>query len=46
MFATKDEAKAEIFEYIEVFHDRVRLHSSLGFVSPAEYERAHNQNLR
>lgn len=28
-----------IFEYIEVFYNPERLHSSLGYVSPAEYER-------
>jgi len=46
MFATKVEAKAEIFEYVEVFYNRVRLHSSLGYVSPAEYERTYNQKHR
>ncbi|WP_417784448.1 IS3 family transposase [Terasakiella pusilla] len=34
-----DEAKSAIFEYIEVFYNRVRRHSALGYVSPAEYER-------
>jgi transposase InsO family protein len=46
MFATRDQARAELFEYLEVFYNRVRLHSSLGFLSPAEYERAHNQTHR
>ena len=46
MFDSKDEARAEIFEYLEVFYNRVRLHSSLGFVSPAEYERAYHQKHR
>ena len=36
MFATRDQARAEIFEYLEVFYNRVRLHSSLGFLSPDE----------
>jgi putative transposase len=27
-----------IFEYLEVFYNRQRLHSSLGYVSPATYE--------
>ena len=44
MFATRDQARAEIFEYLEVFYNRVRLHSSLGFLSPEAFERAHNQN--
>lgn len=42
-YATRDEAKASIFEYIEAFYNRVRRHSSLGYVSPAEYERTHNR---
>ena len=40
VYATREEARASIFEYIEVFFNRVRRHSSLGNVSPAEYERA------
>ena len=39
-FATRAEARAELFEYIEVFYNRLRRHSSLGYLSPAEYERA------
>ena len=38
-FRTREEARRGIFEYIEVFYNRERLHSSLGYVSPAEYER-------
>ena len=34
-----DEARSGIFEYIEVFYNRLRRHSALGYVSPAEYER-------
>ncbi len=37
-FETREEARAAIFEYIEVFYNNQRLHSSLGYVSPAEYE--------
>ena len=40
-FATREQARAEIFEYLEVFYNRVRLHSSLGFLSPADYERTY-----
>ena len=39
-FATREQAKASLFEYIEVFFNRVRRHSSLGYKSPAEYEMA------
>ena len=39
-YATREEARASIFEYIEVFYNRVRRHSALGYMSPAEYERA------
>jgi putative transposase len=41
-YTTRDEARASIFEYVEAFYNRVRRHSSLGYVSPAEFERAHN----
>lgn len=34
----REEARASIFEYIEVFYNRKRRHSTLGYVSPAEYE--------
>ncbi len=43
VFGTRDQARAAIFEYVEVFYNRVRRHSSLGFLSPVEYERTHNQ---
>jgi len=46
MFVTRDQARAVLFEYLEVFYNRVRRHSSLGFLSPAEFERTHNQNHR
>ena len=37
-FATRAEARVAIVEYIEVFYNNQRRHSSLGYVSPAEYE--------
>jgi len=41
-YATRAEAKGSVFEYIETFYNRVRRHSSLGYVAPAEYERTYN----
>ncbi|MWJ28122.1 IS3 family transposase, partial [Halomonas sp. ZH2S] len=37
-FRTRGEAKQTIFEYIEVFYNRMRLHSSNDYMSPADYE--------
>lgn len=37
-FATRAQARTVIFEYIEVFYNRQRLHSSLGYRSPDEFE--------
>tara|TARA_R110002095_G_scaffold49327_2_gene43571 strand:- start:713 stop:883 length:171 start_codon:yes stop_codon:yes gene_type:complete len=39
-FKTREEAKQAIFEYIEVFYNRVRLHSSNDYMSPVDYESA------
>ena len=36
---TREETRSKIFEYIEVFYNRKRLHSTLGYQSPAEYEK-------
>jgi putative transposase len=38
-FETREQAKAAIFEYIEVFYNRFRLHSSIGYQSPVEFEK-------
>ena len=35
---TRDEARTAVFEYIEVWYNRQRRHSSLGYLSPAAYE--------
>ena len=37
-FATRAEARTALFEYIVVFHNRQRLHSSLGYLTPVEFE--------
>jgi transposase InsO family protein len=39
-FSSRGEARAAIFEYMEVFYNRQRLHSSLGYTTPVEYEQA------
>jgi putative transposase len=41
-FQTRAEARQAIFEYIEVFYNRLRRHSSIGYVSPVEFERQHS----
>ena len=38
-FKTRRQAAAAIFEYIEVFYNRVRMHSKLGYTSPAQFRR-------
>ena len=38
-YQTRDEAQRAIFEYIEVFYNRVRRHSSIGYLSPEAFER-------
>lgn len=38
-YRTRDEAKQDIFKYIELYYNRVRMHSTLGYMSPVEYER-------
>ena len=38
VFQDEDEARANVFEYIEVFYNRFRKHASLGYKSPREIE--------
>lgn len=40
-FDTREQAKIEIFKYIEVFYNRRRIHSTLGYLSPFEFEEQH-----
>jgi len=44
-FATNEDAEAKTFDYIEVFYNRQRRHSALGYVSPAEFERRYRERL-
>lgn len=37
-YATRHEARTDLFEYIEVFYNRSRLHSALGYLSPVQFE--------
>jgi len=37
-WATRAQARSAIVDYIEVFYNRRRLHSSLGYLSPSDYE--------
>lgn len=39
-FRTREEAQAAVFEFIEVFYNRQRLHQTLGYVSPVQFEAA------
>ncbi|MCO6510043.1 MAG: IS3 family transposase [Aridibacter famidurans] len=37
-YETVEELRRDLFDYIEVFYNRERLHSTLGYLSPADYE--------
>ena len=39
-FQSRDEARMKLFDYIEVFYNRKRRHSSLGYMSPLEFEKS------
>ena len=39
VFPSRADARTEVFEYVEAFYNRTRRHSSLGYASPAEFER-------
>lgn len=41
-FKTKEEAHQKIFEFIEVFYNRLRMHSTNDYLSPVEYEQSRN----
>lgn len=37
-YSTRDEAREDVFEFIEVFYNRQRRHSALGYLSPCDFE--------
>ena len=37
-YPTRDDARRDLFDYIEGFYNRQRLHSALGYLSPAQFE--------
>jgi putative transposase len=37
-YRTRDEAKADVFDYIECFYNPKRRHSTIGYLSPVEFE--------
>jgi putative transposase len=40
VYRTRDEAKADAFDYVERFYNPYRRHSTIGYVSPAAFEKA------
>jgi transposase InsO family protein len=42
-YRTREEARASVFDYIEVFYNRQRIHSTLGYLSPSDFETARTQ---
>jgi transposase InsO family protein len=40
-YETREEARTDLFQYLETWYNRKRLHSSLGYLSPADYEAQH-----
>jgi putative transposase len=45
VYDTKEEAIVELLAYMEVFYHRQRLHSKLGYLSPAAFEQQYHQLL-
>ena len=39
VYRTRDAARADLFDYIERFYNSTRRHSTLGYLSPMEFER-------
>ena len=39
VYRTRNEAKADVFDYIERFYNTIRRHTTIGYISPVEFER-------
>ena len=46
VYATRDDARADVFNYIEMFYNSQRRHSSAAGLSPVEFEQRHSQRLK
>ena len=46
IYATREDARADVFNYIEMFYNPKRRHSSAAGLSPVEFEQRHSQRLR
>ena len=44
-FETRDQARSEVFRWIEIWYNRQRRHSTLGYMSPEAYERHHQRTV-
>ena len=42
-YSSHDEARSALFSYIEAYYNRIRRHSTLGYMSPLQYEKAGDQ---
>ena len=38
-YRSRDEARADVFDYIECFYNPIRRHSTLGYLSPLDFEK-------
>lgn len=45
IYSTRQDARADVFHYIEMFYNPKRRHNTSGAVSPVEFEKRHHQRL-
>lgn len=46
IYNTRDEARADLFDYIEVFYNQRRRHSANNLLSPVDYEQQYQERLQ